>query len=71
METKKCNCCGKVITAECGIFKEDMLEVVKDWGYFSGKDEQRHRLLICETCYDEWISGFQIPPEVEERTELL
>ena len=71
MESKKCNCCGKMIKIEQGILKEDVVEIVKDWGYFSGKDMERHQLVLCEACYDNWISGFQIPPKVEERTEVL
>ena len=71
MEIKKCNCCGKIIKQKQGVAKEDALEIVKDWGYFSAKDLERHRLLICESCYDEWISGFAIPPKVENRTEAL
>lgn len=71
MEIKKCNCCGKVIKEEQGILKEDVLEIVKTWGYFSRKDMQQHRLIICEPCYDNWISGFRILPKVEEKTEVL
>lgn len=71
MVSKKCNCCGKEIKEEQGIPKEDVLVIVKDWGYFSGKDMEQHRLVICEACYDKWVSGFQIPPEITERTEAL
>lgn len=71
MERLRCNCCGKEIIAEQGIQKEDVLSIVKDWGYFSNKDMQRHRFVICEKCYDEWILSFQIPPSVVERTEVL
>ena len=71
MVSKKCNCCGKEIKTEQGIQKEDVLEIVKDWGYFSGKDMEQHRLTVCESCYDSWVSGFRIPPEVEERTEAI
>ena len=71
MVSKKCNCCGKEIKEEQGIQKEDALEIMKDWGYFSEKDMERHHLVICENCYDKWISGFRIPPEVEQRTEAL
>ena len=71
MEIKKCNCCGKIIKEEQGVQKEDVLEIVKDWGYFSEKDLERHRLVICESCYDQWISGFKIPPKVENRAEVL
>ena len=71
MERLKCNCCGKELKTEHGIQKEDALLVVKDWGYFSKKDTERHRFMICESCYDRWISEFVIPPAVEERTEIL
>lgn len=71
METKRCNCCGKNISSENGIFKEDMLEIEKDWGYFSDKDGQKHKIIICEICYDKWVSGFLLPPAAEERTELV
>lgn len=71
MVSKKCNCCGKEIKEEQGMPKEEVLTIVKDWGYFSNKDMERHQLIICEACYDKWISGFRIPPEVTERTEVL
>ena len=71
MEIKKCNCCGKELKEEQGIQKEDSLTIVKDWGYFSGKDMERHHLMICEACYDNWVSEFKIPPKVESRTEAL
>ncbi len=71
MELKKCNCCGKEIKEEQGMLKEDVLFVVKDWGYFSSKDMERHSIIICEACYDKWVSGFKIPPKAEERTEAL
>lgn len=71
MKQKVCNLCGKIIKTEQGIFKEDVLEITKNWGYFSGKDMERHRFLICEACYDEWISGFKVPPVIEDQTEAL
>ncbi len=71
MAVKKCNCCGKEIKEEQGISKEEVLTVVKDWGYFSAKDMEQHRFIVCEACYDKWVSGFKIPPEVAERTEAL
>ncbi len=71
MASKKCNCCGKEIIEEHGIQKEDVLTIVKDWGYFSEKDMEQHRMIICESCYDKWISGFKIPPEIKGRTEVL
>jgi hypothetical protein len=67
----KCNCCGKELIEKQGIQREESLVIVKDWGYFSGKDMERHHLIICEACYDNWVSGFKIPPKVEDRTEAL
>ena len=71
MKRKVCNICGKIIKTEQGILKEDVLEVTKNWGYFSKKDMERHRFIICEACYDKWISGFKVPPVVEDQTEAL
>ena len=33
-----CNVCGKKMVVERGILKEDMIEVSKEWGYFSKRD---------------------------------
>lgn len=71
MEHVKCNVCGKVLKREQGILREDAFEAVKDWGYFSKKDLQRHSFTVCEECYDEWIRTFAIPPEITERSEAL
>ena len=71
MKQKKCNICGKIIKEEQGILKEDVLEVTKNWGYFSTKDMERHKFIVCESCYDAWISEFKIPPVVEDCTEAL
>jgi hypothetical protein len=68
---KCCNMCGKEIKEEAGILKEDCLAVTKQWGYFSRKDGEIHKICLCEDCYDRWIQSFQIPPEVEEKTEYL
>ena len=56
-----CNKCGKEIVVENGIARDDVLEVTKRWGYFSHKDNQVHKFDLCEECYDELISTFQIP----------
>ena len=56
-----CNRCGKEMV------EEDMLSVDKRWGYFSDKDNEVHRFDLCERCYDEIISTFQIPIDIENR----
>ncbi len=71
MEHVNCNVCGKVLKREHGILREDAFEAVKDWGYFSKKDLQRHSFTVCEECYDKWIRTFAIPPEITERSEAL
>lgn len=54
-----CNRCGKELV------QEDVLSVEKRWGYFSEKDNEIHRFDLCEQCYDEIVSTFQIPIEIE------
>lgn len=61
-----CNKCGKEIRLAGGVPEEDMLEVEKRWGYFSGKDNRRDRFELCEECYDELLESFLIPAESEE-----
>lgn len=62
-----CNGCGRRLE---GRQKEDALSVTKEWGYFSEKDLERHRFVLCEACYDRMISGFVIPVVIEEQTEV-
>lgn len=66
-----CNKCGREITVQNGIAREEAFHGEMRWGYFSGKDGEKHTFDLCETCYDEWIRSFLIPVEVEEETELL
>lgn len=61
-----CNRCGKEIQVVDGMAMEDVLSVEKRWGYFSQKDNEQHAFDLCEACYDELISGFQIPVERKE-----
>ncbi len=57
----------KIVCNKCGreIENEDVLSVEKRWGYFSNKDNEVHKFDLCEKCYDEFISTFQIKVEVE------
>lgn len=55
-----CNKCGKEIPVLKGVPQEDVLEVKKRWGYFSGKDNRVDQFDICEDCYDEFVRGFCI-----------
>lgn len=55
-----CNKCGKEIPVFRGVPQEDVLEVEKRWGYFSGKDNQVDRFDLCEECYDEFVKSFRI-----------
>lgn len=72
-----CNCCGKEICKAEGIcekkgmIKADYLHIKKEWGYFSNKDGRIHEIDLCEDCYDEIVSRFQIPPQNTEVTELV
>ena len=71
-----CNCCGKreLLRDANGnerVPKQEFVTVEKNWGYFSNKDGETHRVTVCEECYDKWTAGFAIEPEVKENTELL
>lgn len=60
-----CNKCKKEIEVINGIPRGDFLEVEKRWGYFSEKDNDVHRFVLCEACYDELVKSFGIPVEIE------
>ena len=66
-----CNCCGKKIAVKDGMVMEGVLPVTVCWGYFSEKDGERHTFDLCESCYDKWIAGFQIPVEKKIENEML
>ncbi len=71
---KKCNKCGKILETEhkAGNPKDSaMITIEIPWGYFSGKDGELHKIILCESCYDKWISSFQIPVVVTENVELI
>lgn len=72
LKTIVCNLCGEILQEEGKRTAEkDWLVVQKSWGYFSGKDREKHSFCICESCYDHWTAGFSVPVEVREETELL
>lgn len=66
-----CNCCAREIASENGILKEDVLEIRKEWGFFSKKDLQVHSFVVCESCYDKMMKTFVIPVTKTEKTEVL
>ncbi|ROR21898.1 hypothetical protein EDD66_1197 [Mobilisporobacter senegalensis] len=70
-EACHCNVCGKQLEIENGIFKEDVFEAAKEWGYFSNKDLEVHHFRICESCYDKMIKTFSIPVKVVNKNEVL
>lgn len=71
LETVVCNMCGKKIIVKEGIIREGAAMFDHAWDYFSEKDGEVHHFDLCESCYDEMISQFRIPADVEEQTELL
>lgn len=66
-----CNCCGKKLAVKDGVIMEGVLPVTAFWGYFSEKDGERHTFDLCESCFDKWIAGFQIPVEKKIENEML
>ncbi|MEE1030638.1 MAG: hypothetical protein U0L12_00705 [Ruminococcus sp.] len=66
-----CNKCGRKLFEENGIVKEGSCDIIINWGYFSEKDGENHRITLCEPCYDNWIKEFQIPVTITDNTELI
>ena len=71
---KKCNKCGKRLETEQQMDKGNdsaMIAIEIPWGYFSKKDGEIHKIILCEDCYDAWTESFQIPVEITENVEML
>lgn len=68
---EQCNACGKFLKINGQRVEEGVCRVEQHWGYFSEKDTQCHRFVLCEDCYDKITAGFQIPPKISEDLELL
>lgn len=71
INTIDCNMCGKDIKTHRGILMEDTFEGYKEWGYFSNKDLEVHKFILCEACYDKIIKSFKIPVQVTEKIEVM
>lgn len=69
--TVRCNQCGRPLKKENNIITEGALQLDLTWGYFSEKDGERHKFVLCEPCYDAWIKGFTVPVEITDMLELL
>ncbi len=68
---KICNKCGKTLKKVGDIYREDFLEVNKDWGFFSTKDGKTYRFIMCEACCENLVKSFQTPVNISDTTELV
>ena len=68
---KICNKCGKTLKKVNDIYREDFLEVNKDWGFFSTKDGKTYRFMMCEECCEKLVKDFQVPVQISDTTELV
>jgi hypothetical protein len=59
-----CNKCKRSCRCEDWDHAFEFVEIKQMWGYLSRKDLEVHRSHLCESCYDELIASFAIPPEV-------
>lgn len=67
----KCNMCGKDVLVKNNIIKEGVFVGRCTWGYFSGKDGEKHSFDLCEECYDKMVKNFAIPLDIKENTEII
>ena len=70
LEKAFCNFCGSEFRMTGRHISEGVMQVRKDWGYFSEKDLVRHEFDVCESCYDKMIGEFQIPVTEREILEV-
>jgi len=66
-----CNKCGRKLNVVNGYLREYCFTADTSFGYFSHRDGMAHHFDLCEDCYEQWISQFQIPVDEAESTELL
>lgn len=66
-----CNSCGKELRMQNDIVLEGAISSNIKWEYFSEKDGQSHKFVLCESCYDKIIGDFKIPIEIVEEVELI
>lgn len=67
----RCNACARKIKEENGILKEDIFEGKKEWGYFSRLDLKVDTFFLCEDCYEQIVSKFQIPVTRKDKLEVM
>lgn len=67
MEIEKiiCNQCGKEIPMVNRRLAKGVCSIRQTWGYGADKDGETHSIELCESCYDKWVKGFQVPPTIE------
>lgn len=66
-----CNMCTRQLKVENNILMEDALEVTKEWGFFSERDLEVHKFVLCESCYNSFIDQFKIPITIKGKKEVL
>jgi hypothetical protein len=59
----KCDRCGESCWDKIEMNME-YAEMKAMWGYGSGKDCERHKIQLCEKCYDETIKTMGIKVQV-------
>ena len=55
-----CNMCGKKIERVNEDTFHDYFHAIKEWGYFSDMDNEKHSFDLCQDCYKKFIGQFEI-----------
>lgn len=66
-----CNGCGKEMSVENGILKEECIHIEHDFGFFGRNDGKSQSFDLCEDCYEKLLEHFAVPAQTWDRTELL
>ncbi|MCL2217951.1 MAG: hypothetical protein FWB91_13170 [Defluviitaleaceae bacterium] len=60
----RCNSCGQGVNKNDVGYLDDHVSLSKTWGYHSPYDGEAHDIDLCVSCYQDWITRFEIPPRV-------
>ena len=59
-----CNGCGKEDDGEYVNYSSSIESFSHSFGFGSNKDTETHEFELCDECYDNFIAGFKIKPNI-------
>ncbi len=60
-----CNMCGEEVQKDQHGYYHSFFDTSYRWEYPSKFDNEVHSFQLCEKCYENFISSFKLPPNIE------